>query len=46
MINKKTIQNRLDIFEQKNIPVTNYGVILAFLTGISKRASAVFKNAN
>lgn len=44
MINKKTIQNRLEIFEQKGISVTNYGVILAYLTGISERAAEVFKD--
>lgn len=46
MINKKAIQTRLEIFEEKNIPVTNYGVILAYLTGIGQRASAVFKDAD
>lgn len=43
MINKRTIQNRLAIFEKENIPVTNYGVILAYLNGILDRASKVFK---
>ncbi len=43
MINKKTVQNRLEVFEEKGIPVTNYGVILAYLSGILERASGVFK---
>lgn len=43
MINKKTIQNRLEVFEERGIPVTNYGVILAYLTGIADRAATVFK---
>lgn len=42
MINKRTIQNRLALFEEKGIPVTNYGVILAYLNGILDRASKVF----
>lgn len=42
MINKKTIQNRLEILEEKGIPVTNYGVVLAYLNGISDRASKIF----
>lgn len=42
MINKKTIQSRLEILEEKGIPVTNYGVVLAFLNGISQRASKIF----
>lgn len=46
MINKKAIQSRLEIFAEKNIPVTNYGVILAYLNGIAERASAVFNKNN
>ena len=42
MINKKTISNRLALFQQKNIPVTNYGVVLAYLNGISERAAQIF----
>ncbi len=43
MINKRTIANRLIEFEQNNIPVTNYGVILAYLNGILERSSKIFK---
>lgn len=43
MINKKAIQSRLELFAEKNISVTNYGVILAYLSGITERAAAVFK---
>lgn len=43
MINKRTIQNRLAIFEKENVPVTNYGIILGYLNGILDRASRVFK---
>ncbi len=46
MINKKTIQNRLDEFEKRSIPVTNYGVILAYLNGILDRASKIFMKNN
>ncbi len=42
MINKREIQNRLEIFKEKSIPVTNYGVILAYLSGISERAAQIF----
>jgi len=44
MINKKAIQNRLELFEEKGIPVTNYGVILAYLAGILPRAAKIFTN--
>ncbi|MBR5155038.1 MAG: [Clostridia bacterium] len=46
MINKKAIQNRLEVFEENNIPVTNYGVVLAYLNGILERASEVFIKNN
>jgi len=46
MINKTTIQNRLEVFEEKGIPVTNYGVILSYLNGIAERATAIFKEKN
>ncbi len=42
MINKRTITNRLKQFEKLEIPVTNYGVVLAYLSGILDRASKVF----
>lgn len=44
MINKREIQSRLKLFEDKKIPVTNYGVILAYLTGILDRASEIFRS--
>ncbi len=43
MINKRAIQSRLELFAEKNVDVTNYGVILAYLSGITERAAAVFK---
>ncbi len=46
MINKKAIQSRLEVLAEKHIPVTNYGVILAYLNGIAERASAVFVKNN
>ncbi len=42
MINKREIQSRLQLFESKNIPVTNYGVILAYLSAIVVRPSEIF----
>ena len=44
MINKREILSRLDILAEKGIPVTNYGVVLAYLNGILERASVVFEN--
>ncbi|MBR5614253.1 MAG: [Clostridia bacterium] len=41
MVNKKAIQTRLDVLKEQNIPVTNYGVVLAYLSGILDRASKI-----
>ncbi len=42
MINKRAIQSRLEIFEEKGIAVTNYGVVLAYLSGILERSARIF----
>ncbi|GAB6169897.1 [FeFe] hydrogenase H-cluster maturation GTPase HydF [Clostridium carnis] len=41
MINRKTVINRVNYCNEKNIPITNYGVVLAFLTGILERATDI-----
>ncbi len=46
MINKRTVQNRFDEFKKNNVPVTNYGVVLAYLNGILDRASEIFMKNN
>lgn len=38
MINRKTVLNRIAQCNDKNIKITNYGIVLAFLTGIIDRA--------
>ena len=43
MLNKKAILTRLSICEEVGVPVTNYGVILAYLNGILPRCSQIFK---
>ncbi len=42
MITKRSILNRLQKCGEAGLPITNYGVILAYLNGISKRSSEVF----
>ncbi|MFQ9978610.1 [FeFe] hydrogenase H-cluster maturation GTPase HydF [Clostridium cadaveris] len=34
MINRKTVLNRVKLCKEKGIPITNYGVLIAYLTGI------------
>ncbi|MDR5658471.1 [FeFe] hydrogenase H-cluster maturation GTPase HydF [Serpentinicella sp. ANB-PHB4] len=43
MVNKKTMMTRLSLCKEKNIPITNYGVLLADLTGILSRSIEIFK---
>ncbi len=42
MLNKRTMINRIKKCEEKNIPITNYGILLAYLSGILDRAVKVF----
>ena len=44
MINRKTILNRIDFCRDEEVPITNYGIVLAFLTGILDRSLEIFKN--
>lgn len=42
MINRKTILNRIKLCNDKDVAITNYGVILAFLNGILDRSLEIF----
>lgn len=42
MINRKTIINRVKQCAENNIPITNYGVILSFLTDTLERSKVLF----
>lgn len=44
MINRTSVVNRIKICKDKNISITNYGIILAYLTGILERAIEIFEN--
>ena len=39
MINRKTVINRISLCNQKTVHITNYGIVIAFLTGILDRAT-------
>lgn len=36
MLNRKNVLSRISVCQQKNVPVTNYGVFIAHMTGILK----------
>lgn len=42
MINKKAISSRLNKCEELGIPITNYGVVIAYINGILDRCSTIF----
>jgi hypothetical protein len=42
MITRKQLLNRLRPFIEAGVPVTNYGMALAYLHGIFNRATRVF----
>ena len=44
MMTKKAMLSRIAKCNEEGLPITNYGVILAYLSGISSRASEVFRN--
>lgn len=43
MLNRKTMQTRIDLCMEKGVPITNYGVILAYLNGILERCLEIFQ---
>ncbi|AYE33555.1 [FeFe] hydrogenase H-cluster maturation GTPase HydF [Clostridium septicum] len=45
MINRKTVLNRVDLCKEKGIPITNYGVLIAYLTGILDRTIVVLEDS-
>jgi [FeFe] hydrogenase H-cluster maturation GTPase HydF len=42
MVNRKTVLNRIESCKEKSIPITNYGVILSFLTNTLDRSKVIF----
>ncbi|MBC8630446.1 [FeFe] hydrogenase H-cluster maturation GTPase HydF [Paraclostridium tenue] len=43
MVNRKSVLNKINICKEKNIPITNYGMVIAYFTGILDRATCIFK---
>lgn len=46
MINRKTILNRIDFCKNEDVAITNYGIVLAFFSGILDRSLEVFRDNN
>ncbi|MDD3000250.1 MAG: [FeFe] hydrogenase H-cluster maturation GTPase HydF [Candidatus Riflebacteria bacterium] len=43
MLNEREMKYRLQCAEDQNVPITNYGVLIAYMNGILKRSVAPFK---
>ena len=42
MVNRKTVVNIINLCKEKEVPITNYGVILSFLTNTLDRSKVIF----
>lgn len=43
MVNRKSVINKINTCKEKNIPITNYGMVIAYFTGILDRSVSIFK---
>lgn len=43
MLNRKTMQTRIQMCKENKVKITNYGIVLAYLTGILDRSIEIFK---
>ena len=43
MINSRSMNNRIEFCEENNVPITNYGVVLAYVNGILDRSTEIFR---
>lgn len=42
MMNKRAMQSRQQLCREQGVPMTNYGVVIAFVNGILERAAEIF----
>lgn len=38
MVNRKSVINKINLCKEKNVPITNYGLVIAYFTGILDRS--------
>lgn len=43
MVNRKSVVNKINICKEKNVPITNYGMVIAYFTDILDRSVSIFK---
>ena len=42
-VNRKSVINKINLCKEKNVPITNYGLVIAYFTGILDRSVEIFK---
>jgi [FeFe] hydrogenase H-cluster maturation GTPase HydF len=42
MLNKKTMMTRIHLCDEAKVPITNYGIVLAYINGILNRSIEIF----
>ncbi len=43
MVNRKSVVNKINLCKEQNVPITNYGLVIAYFTGILDRSVEIFK---
>ena len=43
MVNRKSVLNKISACEEKNVPITNYGMVIAYFTKILDRSVEIFR---
>ena len=42
MVNRKSVINKINLCKEKNVPITNYGLVIAYFTDILDRSIEIF----
>jgi len=42
MLNEREVKYRMKCAEDQNVPITNYGIVIAYMQGILKRSIEIF----
>lgn len=43
MVNRKSVVNKINLCKEQNVPITNYGLVIAYFTSILDRSVEIFK---
>ena len=43
MVNRKSVLNKISLCKEKNVPITNYGMVIAYFTKILDRSVEIFR---